>query len=377
MKNSSGSNLFRGISWLIIIAAMAVYVPSLFLYQLHPGQWWVMGILSIGFPFTWVAFVVAVYFGYRKSKIFGWILILLWAAGFFIMKNVLAVHIPKEFAISKPAGSLRIMQWNCMQIAGIDKTIEKHKDKRFEAVQWLRKFKPDILLLQDFQDYKGELLWSSKALLEDTLGYKYSYFKSYYTEEKPWGLVNEGVAIFSKIPLVDSGSIQYTGRSYPSYIAWATVIINNKPLRLATTHFTSMNLNSGTLSADTLSYVQKEDSAVLKTGSKWKKLQYYQPYHVLQAAMLRSFLDSSTIPVILGTDMNSVPSSYVYKMVRGKRKDAFLEAGFGLGKSYFSRLPNLRIDYLLMDDSFEINQLQQTYLRLSDHLLLLADVSWK
>jgi endonuclease/exonuclease/phosphatase family metal-dependent hydrolase len=92
---------------------------------------------------------------------------------------------------------------------------------------------------------------------------------------------------------------------------------------------------------------------------------------------LQSFLDTSSIPLVLGVDMNSVPSSYVYNVVKGKRKDVFLEAGFGLGKSYFSRLPNLRIDYIFMDEVFTIQQMKMEYLRLSDHLLVLADVTWK
>jgi endonuclease/exonuclease/phosphatase family metal-dependent hydrolase len=93
--------------------------------------------------------------------------------------------------------------------------------------------------------------------------------------------------------------------------------------------------------------------------------------------MLQAFLDTASQPVILGVDMNSVASSYVYKMVKGKKKDAFLETGFGMGKSYYSRLPNLRIDYIFMDEVFSIQQMKMDYLRLSDHLLLLADISWK
>jgi endonuclease/exonuclease/phosphatase family metal-dependent hydrolase len=377
MKRIFSSKLFRKLSWIIIVAAMVVYLPSLFVYQIHPGQWWVMGILSIGFPFTWFTFIMAVWFGFKKNKTLGWFLLLLWCAGFFIIQHVVALHPPKDFVIAKPAGSLRIMQWNCMQIAGTDKGVQKYQQERFEAVQWLRKYNPDILTLQDFQNYESEYMRSSIALLRDTLGYRYYYFKPAYVEQTPWGKSNDGVAIFSKLPFIDSGSIQYTGKKYPSYIAWATVLFNNKPLRVATTHFTSMNLNSGKVSADTLNYVQKEDSIVLKTGSKWKKLQYYQPYHVQQAKVLRAFLDTASLPVALGIDMNSVPSSYVYKLVKGNRIDAFLEAGNGFGKSYFSRLPNLRIDYLLMDESIQTNQLQLHYLRLSDHLLLLADVSWK
>jgi len=356
---------------------MVVYLPSLFVYQVHPGQWWVMGILSIGFPFTWAVFIMAVWLGFKKYKTLGWVLLMLWGAGLFIIQHVIALHTPSEFSITKPAGSLRIMQWNCMQIAGTDKGVQKYQQERFEAVQWLRKYKPDILTLQDFQNYESEYLRSSIALLRDTLGYRYYYFKPSSIEQTPWGKSYDGVAIFSKLPLIDSGCIQYLGRKYPAYIAWATVRFNKKSMRIATTHFTSMNLNSGRVSADTLNQMQKEDSAVLKTGSKWKKLQYYQPYHVQQANMLHTFLDSSSLPVVLGADMNSVPSSYVYHLVKGNRQDAFLEAGLGFGKSYFSRLPNLRIDYLFMDNVFEIHQLKREYLRLSDHLLLLTDVSWK
>lgn len=356
---------------------MVVYLPSLFVYYVHPGQWWVMGILSIGFPYTWVAFVLAVWLGFKKNKRLGWLLLLLWCAGLLVMQYVIALHSPKKFAMQKPAGTLRIMQWNCMELAGFDKANVNFKQARFEAVQWIRKSNPDIILMQDFHDYQSKYFWSSIALFRDTLGYKYYYYKPYLYEQQAWGNSTEGVAIFSKLPLIDSGSVQYTGKKYPSYIVWATVLFNHKPMRIATTHFTSMNLNSGKTSVDSLNYVQKPDSVVLTSGSTWKKLQYYQPYHVLQASMLRTFVDSSSLPVIVGADLNSVPSSYVYRLLKGNMHDAFLYAGSGIGTTYFSMLPSLRIDYLFMDDVFKIIQLERSYLRISDHLFLLADVTWK
>ncbi|HSC54345.1 MAG TPA: endonuclease/exonuclease/phosphatase family protein [Phnomibacter sp.] len=356
---------------------MVVYLPSLFVYLVHPGQWWVMGILSIGFPFTWLVFILAVCFGFDINKRLGVAVLLLWVAGMPIMKNVIGLHLPKEFVVKKQPGTLRIVQWNCMHLPGGEAWKLEGKSERLQAVQYLRKYAPDIVLVQDFTDYAANGVFSNKSLLQDTLGFRYVYFKPYYAEKLPWGEVKEGVAIFSKLPLVDSGFVQYTRKSYPANISWATVRFNHKLLRLATTHFTSMNLNTPPVSPDTLGVVQLQDSTVMRIGSIWQKLRYYQPYHVKQATMLRSFLDSSSAPTITGMDMNSVPSSYVYKLVKGDRQDAFLAKGFGFGRSYDTRLPNLRIDYLFVHNDLQIMQMTQQYMPISDHQLLIADVQWK
>jgi endonuclease/exonuclease/phosphatase family metal-dependent hydrolase len=76
-----------------------------------------------------------------------------------------------------------------------------------------------------------------------------------------------------------------------------------------------------------------------------------------------------------------VPSSYSYVTIRGNRKDAFLEKGSGLGKtftsgrsSFLTWLPTLRIDYIFVDPGIEVVQFRPVTRQLSDHRGLITDV---
>jgi endonuclease/exonuclease/phosphatase (EEP) superfamily protein YafD len=54
-------------------------------------------------------------------------------------------------------------------------------------------------------------------------------------------------------------------------------------------------------------------------------------------------------PVVFCGDINDVPMSYGYHMLRKGRQDAFRESGRGRGGTYVGALPSLRIDHILHD----------------------------
>lgn len=359
--------------------ALVVYAVSLLVYTISPTDWWLMGIIGIGWPYMWLAFGVLLLllywfrFRYRKFWLYGWLI------GCIVMSNVWALHpFAKNWEPQQAAGSLRIMQWNCEQLAGIDHGYSPFHPDRFAAVAFIQQAKPDVIVMQDFQNYTSSALRSNLALFRDTLGYPYVHFSPYFSDPRPWGTNEEGVAIFSRKPFVHSGRVQYPNREYAPYIGWVDVQLQGKTLRIAGTHFTSMHLNLGEMPADTFGFIHQQDTAVLVTGDKIKKLRHFQAYHTIQAQTLRAFLDTCSVPVLLGADLNSVPTSYVYSKVKGPLQDAFLEKGFGWGKTYRKAdLPNLRIDYLLHSPALQVIQLQSPTLLISDHKPLLADFRWQ
>ena len=54
--------------------------------------------------------------------------------------------------------------------------------------------------------------------------------------------------------------------------------------------------------------------------------------------------------------MNNSAFSYVYRNVRGDLKDAFVEAGRGFGATYNYKYYPARIDYILVDDVFDVKE---------------------
>ena len=92
----------------------------------------------------------------------------------------------------------------------------------------------------------------------------------------------------------------------------------------------------------------------------------------LEAKLAAEIADAAKYPAILCGDLNDIPSSYVYFRLRGKRKDVFLERGFGMGATYAGTLPVLRIDYLFHDPKLELLAYESEHLPFSDHYPLRA-----
>jgi len=79
---------------------------------------------------------------------------------------------------------------------------------------------------------------------------------------------------------------------------------------------------------------------------------------------------------ILCGDFNNTAYSWVYKNLSEGKKDAFLEAGKGFGKSFNYPFP-MRIDFILADENIEINQFNTYSVKYSDHFPILARINWQ
>lgn len=87
-----------------------------------------------------------------------------------------------------------------------------------------------------------------------------------------------------------------------------------------------------------------------------------------QAAQIRKYVDESPHPVIVGGDFNDVPSSYTYQRILTDRlRDAWPARGNGIGTTFTGPLPFLRIDFLLVDKSLTVHEVERVETGFSDH----------
>ena len=91
-----------------------------------------------------------------------------------------------------------------------------------------------------------------------------------------------------------------------------------------------------------------------------------------QAEKVAAHMARSPHPVILCGDLNDTPVSYVYQVLSKKLQDSFCERGFGFDFTYAGKIPGLRIDYVLPDETFQILEHQVPALELSDHYPVLV-----
>jgi endonuclease/exonuclease/phosphatase family metal-dependent hydrolase len=118
---------------------------------------------------------------------------------------------------------------------------------------------------------------------------------------------------------------------------------------------------------------ETEKPELKKSKSLISKMQRAFRNRGAQVDQASVFIEQSPHPQIIGLDMNDVPNSYAYWKIRGDRNDVFLEKGFGIGRSFISILPTLRIDYIFSHPSIEVTQMTTLKLRFSDHLPVMAD----
>ena len=96
-----------------------------------------------------------------------------------------------------------------------------------------------------------------------------------------------------------------------------------------------------------------------------------------QAILVKNKLNESPYPYLICGDFNDVPNSFTYFHIRENMQDVFLAKGFGIGRSFISLAPTLRIDYILTNRRFNIQQFDMVDEDLSDHIMLVSDVVLK
>ena len=86
-----------------------------------------------------------------------------------------------------------------------------------------------------------------------------------------------------------------------------------------------------------------------------------------QVDVLRNSIDNSPYKNVLSGDFNNTAFSYTYKNLMNGFKDSFMLKGNGLGITFNYNFIPLRIDFILVDDNFRVNQFKTYKINLSDH----------
>ena len=362
---------------LLIISSFGIaviYLVSCLSGIINPVRFWPLTFLALGFPILAILMLVLAIGWLFHNKWISLLFIVFFAAGFKNLSNVFAFN-TGNYNVEKSKQSLRIIIWNVWYFDNNTKHAEHPDSIRRRMINFLKQQNADVLLLQEYVEYHFKSIYSNTQMLRDSLGYKYYYTSRDVILYMSYGPVEYGSAIFSKYPLTDTVKLNYDGLALTEGAISGSIQFNNKKIRLITTHLVSMNLNKGPLARNDAAF-KKYDSAFIYGSSKFTKLKFYDQLHSRQAIELKNFAVSFKEPIVISGDFNSVPTSYTYNTIKRGLQDAFLTKGFGLGRTYASLSPTLRIDYIFADKSLKVSQFFCPPLNLSDHFPIITDVDW-
>ncbi len=349
----------------VIIAA--TFLLSLTNSFLSPAHWWPIALLGIIFPLLLLALLIFLLLWlFSGSK---WLILPLGSMliGYQHINAFMSFYFGKQPpAVATAPNELSILSWNVRWFDQQKRADNRQIDYRNDILNVIREADAEVVCFQEFLEPHEKIGPSNIKALQE-MGYPYYHRVIDYG--KPGGNYEVGVAIFSKLPIIETLRTIYPGttkeRAAESLIA-VDVLFNNDTIRIYTTHLQSILLNS-----DDYHNIQKimsvNDSMINASKSILNKLITGYNFRSRQVEVVKSTLQESPYPSIITGDFNDVPNSYTYFQIKGDKKDAFTEKGSFIGKTYRELGFTLRIDYILCDPVWEVKAFEKIRVPYSDH----------
>lgn len=350
---------------IVHITIILLYLLVCLVPFLDPGKFWFIAILGMIYPFLLIAVVLCFIISLLlKSK---WLILPLAALliSWQQFSVVFALHTKKEFNIDKPENILRVLSWNVSSWTENLHSMGKNFDNGLRSLMMdeIQMQNADVLCFQEYFESFAPELYPQNIPLFKKMGFNYYFFSP------SAGMVNNsiqtGLIIFSKYPIIDTAYYKSNHKSNTEGFSFIDIQFQKQTIRIVNTHLESPR-------------IAKQEYAPLTEVEESKtiigKIKRTYSLRKQQSKTLRKQLDDSPYPVILCGDFNDVPNSYSYFKVKGNLQDAFLKKGSGIGRTFRFISPNLRIDYIMADKKFNIQQFEIIKVPYSDHYPLVTDL---
>ncbi len=349
-------NLLLG--FVFLIAALSPYI--------NPNSWWLHGFLALITPYLILSLILFILFWLISRPIWSIISIVALCIGWKQLPVAFAFSGNSGFTKRKAENTFRLINWNIQSFNGLSNNKDAKLGVRNEVATSILKNNPDLVCLQEFNTANSE---NNINLFTHLL--PYHYFSKDYTGTT--GGYQSGCIIFSKYPIINSVRIAYPTAESLIYV---DILKGSDTIRIYTTHLQSFKFKKDDY--QDIEHIKESDNASFSASRKLmlKMKQAYRKRGV-QADMVYDAISKSPYPSLICGDFNDVPNSYTYFHIRQNWQDVFLQKGFGIGRTFISLAPTLRIDYILTNENFEVKQFDMVDEALSDHIMLLADLRLK
>ncbi|MDR7130513.1 endonuclease/exonuclease/phosphatase family metal-dependent hydrolase [Algoriphagus sp. 4150] len=339
------------ISWLVFAASLLLFSSV----YISPEYFQYVGLLPFFIPLILLLnlfLLVILILSWRKLAILPF-LVLLIGYKFFIATFQIN---PKN----EGAEGLKILTYNAHMFYYNPKS-EVSSDSN--VLSWLQEQPADIKVFQEFlQDNTTPSKDALKILGKDS-NYKVAY---HITDGNPRKRSN-GLAIFSKFPIINDGKIFNTQGTNGAI--FADILVNKDTIRIYNAHLESMSINSqGLENLEGFKENYRQTLGKLQRGSLARNK---------QLKILMEHMSNSPHPLILMGDLNEIPYSYAYFKLGENYESAFETAGRGFGFTYNRVLFFLRIDHIFSSKKLRAIQYKtHREVDYSDHYPVSATFTW-
>lgn len=333
---------------------------------ISPEWYWPIAFLGLAYP-VWVGlnlvFMLYWIVVFKLRFLYSFIAIVL---GWNLIPGYLQLKATK---IDDRTNSLMLLNFNMKYFGAFDGKKLQETDKFFDIYD---KVNPDILCLQECKNLYSPIEKDAYKRLFKKVKKYYSYNMRIDDRGNRNG---EIMVILSRFPIIDSGLVEHDPQS-ANFTIYADIVAYGDTIRIVNTHLQSIKFEEPDYKA-IKSIRSPDDSTLTRFTNITRKLKVAFEMRARQSRVVRDFIENAPYKVIVSGDFNDSPASFAYRTVKGNMKDAFMESGSGLGRTYVGAMPSFRIDYILHDPSFASYNYYAKAFEFSDHKMLSCIIKLK
>lgn len=352
---------FRRFVFTFNILAVIFLIGSYLSTWISPAEAWLFSLLGLAYPLILIINMLFALFWLFQLKVQALLSIGAILIGSSFFKQSFQFHTSD----TRTETDLTMVTYN----AGLFGYFQSHWHVP-ELKEKIKALNPQVLCVQEFLNLKTDNN-STIDSVKKACGFKYSYFQSLKDGRKRG---EYGMAIFSQYEILGTELVHFDGLT-GNMCFYADLKIDTATYRVYNVHLQSFKFKKQDYQF--VSQMPEDNDEKIKQSKgllKRMKLAYLKRSE--QVESIKKHLDESPYPYFVMGDFNDPPVSYSYATLSKGLKDAFVENGLGMGKTYIGLMPNFRIDYILYPERFE-GSFYKTYQLSSDHSLLATGLKFK
>ena len=376
-------SLLKSILLFFNFGTIIAYLSVCFVPFINTGKYWFFAFPGLVFPLIFFALICyIILWAFLRSKWF-YVSLIVMLLGIQQIITVFSFHLPKNFSADKPPNTLRVLQWN---VSSWDEThkvfnqTKKSDNYRSAMMSLVKARNADVLCFEEFFESSDTNYFTPNISTIVGMGFPYYYFVPTADYKNDF---RSGIAIFSRYPMIDSAKFNFKRNEMErqdkndigEHLIYTDIKVGDSIFRIYATHLQSVHFDQADyVSLSRLKRARDPGFSDSRTIVSKLKRGYISRFQ--QAELIEQKVAESPYPKIICGDFNDVPNSSTYFKIKGNMQDAFLRKGFFIGRSFRFISPTLRIDYILADKRFKVNQFQTIHVPYSDHYPLETDLQY-
>jgi endonuclease/exonuclease/phosphatase family metal-dependent hydrolase len=335
--------------------------------RLDPREYNYLPFFGLAYPYLLLLNVLFVaWWCFRRRWSFAVLTLVLIFSGWSTLNATFGIFGEKGEGQKDNPLDLRMMTYNVHSFTPYgEKEIEPVKQQILDLI---RTENPDVICFQEyFTRRKGS--FDINDSLQRILKTNHYYFVPFAENDYE----ANGLAIFSRYPIINKGSIKFGEYSGGNSSIFIDIEVNKRKLRIYNVHLQSISFNK-----EDYSYIDKVKHKMDPDILPSKRIAWMLRSAFLkrsdQVDIMKAHMQTCTTSYLIAGDFNDTPASYAVTQLTKSLNSTFKEQGTGLGRTYNGKFPNFQIDYIATTKDITVLNHRVIPAKLSDHFPVRSDL---